>query len=271
MTDSPLYVVSVSSGAGSAYAWRIAIEKYGKENIIGLFADVNREHPDNYRFLAEIQQYLDARLVKLHNDGMTIWDVFRAKRFLGNSRIDPCSRILKREAILRWLKDNADPANTVIVLGLDWTEQHRVDRNKSAWARIGWSTECPLAEEVIDKGDVLNWLGNIGIKPPLLYELGFSHANCGGGCVKAGIKQFKHLLKVLPDEYAYWEAREEEMRAFLDADVSILTDRRGGVRKPMTLRQLREEVEAVATLFDEEEWGGCACFTNLDDEEDEAA
>lgn len=263
-------IVSVSSGAGSAYAWHLAIEKYGHENVTGVFCDVNGEHPDNYRFLAEITRHLDARCIKLHNDGLTIWDTFKMSRFLGNSRIDPCSRILKREAIKRWLEANCDPADTVVILGLDWTEMHRVDRNRAAWAKLGWQTEFPLADTTTDKGDVLDWLRAIGVKAPILYELGFAHANCGGGCVKAGIKQFKHLLKTLPDEYARWEAHEEEIRVYLGRDdVAILTDRRGGVRKPMTLRQLREEIEAspTQTLFDDEEWGACGCFT----EEGEAA
>jgi 3'-phosphoadenosine 5'-phosphosulfate sulfotransferase (PAPS reductase)/FAD synthetase len=258
------YVVSVSSGAASAYAWHLTIQRYGKDHVVGLFADVNREHPDNYRFLAEVQQYLDdARLIKLNNDGKTIWDVFKQQRFLGNSRLDTCSKHLKRDAIARWLDQNCDPARTMVVLGLDWTEQHRVDRNKAAWWERGWRTQYPLADTLFDKSDAMIWLKEAGIMAPALYDLGFIHANCGGGCVKAGIKQFKHLLTVMPSEYAYWERREQEMRDYLHKDISILTDRRGGIRRPMTLRQLRLEVEATHSAFEDEEWGGCGCFTDL--------
>ena len=35
-----------------------------------------------------------------------------------------------------------------------------------------------------------------------LYELGFSHNNCGGVCVRAGRKHWLHLLDVFPDRYA---------------------------------------------------------------------
>lgn len=257
-------VVSVSSGAASAYAWYLTIERCGKDNVTGLFADVNREHPDNYRFLAEVQQHLDAPLIKLSNEGRTIWDVFKERRFLGNSRADPCSAQLKRGAITAWLNEHCDPARTVLVLGLDWTEMNRVERNRRAWLERGWQTEYPLADRLVDKADALLWLKEVGIPQPVLYDLGFQHANCGGGCVKAGIKQFKHLLKMLPDEYAYWEDKEQEMRDFLGANISILTDRRNYDRKPMTLRQLREEVDLAATSFDDEDWGGCGCFTEAE-------
>ena len=48
------HIVSVSSGIGSAFTWKLVCDKYGAENVTGLFADVNGEHPDNYRFLAEV-------------------------------------------------------------------------------------------------------------------------------------------------------------------------------------------------------------------------
>jgi hypothetical protein len=86
---------------------------------------------------------------------------------------------------------------------------------------------------VMDKGDAIKVLEEAGIEPPLLTRLGFPHANCGGGCVKAGAKQFRHLLKMLPDEFARWETEEQGIREYLDKDVAILRDRRM-VERPVT-------------------------------------
>ncbi|MFG2312935.1 hypothetical protein ACGFS9_30310 [Streptomyces sp. NPDC048566] len=68
----------------------------------------------------------------------------------------------------------------------------------------------------------------------------FSHNNCGGTCVRAGQRQLKHLLEVLPERYAYAQEREEELRQLL-GDVSILRRRRGGEGRPLPLSLLREE------------------------------
>src|SRR4051812_44659938 len=87
-----LHVVSVSSGVGSAYTWHLAVERYGRENVVGLFADVNGEDADNYRFLAETHFVIGTRLVKLTNEGRNIWDVFEDEGFLGNTRVGMCSR-----------------------------------------------------------------------------------------------------------------------------------------------------------------------------------
>lgn len=268
------HIVSVSSGLGSAYAWKLVCDRYGPENVVGVFTDVNGEHPDNYRFLAEVQYHLGSRLVKLTNDGRTIWDVMIEGRFLANTRVDICSRVLKREAIHSWLRGNCDPKDTTIYLGLDWTEMHRFDRAKPLWAKAGWTIAAPLCEPpYIHKSEAQAWLDEVGIKRPALYDMGMTHSNCGGGCVKAGIKQFKHLLAV--DRWWYvnwWEAGEERVRRFLGRDdIAILRDRRGGTTKPLTLRALREEVEASNddTLFmDEPDEAGCGvCFVGLVDEE----
>lgn len=256
------HVAMFSSGAGSAVAARRVVERYGPDDVTLLFADVNGEHADNYRFLAEAAPWVGGELVVIDNDGRTIWDVFMDVRFLGNSRVDPCSRVLKREPMLQWLKDHCDPADTVVYLGFDWTEEHRLERAKPHWDP--WSVECPLMwEPMLDKGEALALLRGDGIEPPWLTRQGFPHANCGGGCVKAGIGQFKHLLKVAPDTYAEWEAHEEEIRAEL-GDVAILRDRNHGMSRPLPLRSLRLRVESQPSLFDGEDWGGCNCMTPPD-------
>jgi hypothetical protein len=260
------HVSMFSSGAGSAGAAKRVADRYGTDDLILLFADVNGEHGDNYRFLREAAEWIGGELVVLDNGGKTIWQVFSEQKFLGNSRIDPCSKILKRQPMRRWLEENCDPDDTVSYLGFDWTEEHRHDRAAGYWAP--WAMESPLLwEPVMDKAEVMTQLKDAGIEPPLLTRQGFPHANCGGGCVKAGIKQFKKLLEVAPETYAQWEWNEERIRGQL-GDVSILKDRRGGTTKPLPLRELRIRLDSEGKQMElgDEDWGGCNCFTPPDDE-----
>lgn len=253
------HVVMFSSGAGSAVAGRRVVDRFGAADVTLLFADVNGEHEDNYRFLREAAAWIGVEPVILDNDGRTIWDVFKRVRFLGNTRIDPCSRVLKREPMRAWLEAHCDPADTTAYLGFDWTEERRHDRAQGYWTP--WRMESPLLwPPTIDKGDALAELAAAGIEPPWLTRQGFPHANCGGGCVKAGIGQFKRLLQVAPDEYRHWEEQEAEVRDLL-GDVAILRDRRGGMTKPMSLRTLRLRLEADPSAHGGAEWGGCNCMT----------
>lgn len=114
-------------------------------------------------------------------------------------------------------------------------------------------TEAPY----LGKSQMLAWLKKEGIEPPRLYGLGFPHNNCGGFCIKAGQAHFAHLLKTLPERYAFHEGKEEELRAIV-GDYSVLRDRTGGTTKTLTLRELRERIESNQTL-DLFDWGGCGC------------
>lgn len=254
-------VVMFSGGVGSWMTARRVKERFGTKGLILLFADTKIEDPDLYRFLGEATANIGGTFVKIE-DGRTPFQVFHDVRFLGNSRIDPCSRVLKRELMRKWLEDNCDPKATRCYLGIDWTEEHRFTKAKAFWKP--WSVRSPLCDPpYIEKPQMIEMLQAEGIEPPRLYKLGFPHNNCGGGCVKAGQAQFKLLLEKLPERYAWWETQERDVMDRLDRKVTILKKTVDGEQKFLSLTQFRRMVERGEPI-DETEWGGCACFTPND-------
>jgi 3'-phosphoadenosine 5'-phosphosulfate sulfotransferase (PAPS reductase)/FAD synthetase len=258
MTD---HLVMFSGGAGSwATAKRVASTLPEGDRLRLVFADTMTEDEDLYRFLAEAAANVGGELVRLA-DGRDIWEVFHDKRYLGNTRVDPCSKILKRDLIRKWMEENYPyPSTVVVYLGIDWTEEHRFTKALPYWAP--YKVRAPMCDApYLDKGQVLQWMESEGIKRPRLYDMGFPHNNCGGFCVKAGQAHFKLLLEKMPERYAYHEAKEEELRQYLGKDVAIMRDRRGGATKPLTMKAFRERLDADGSNLDADEWGGCACFT----------
>jgi 3'-phosphoadenosine 5'-phosphosulfate sulfotransferase (PAPS reductase)/FAD synthetase len=254
------HVVMFSGGVGSWAAAKRVAHEHGTDGMVLLFTDTRMEDPDLYRFIEEGAANIGAPLVTVA-DGRTPWQVYADERFLGNSRIDPCSKILKRQQADAWLIANCDPADTICYVGIDWTEMHRFDRLAPRKAAQGWTYRAPLcAPPYLNRRDVFDWLEREGIRRPALYDLGFSHNNCGGFCCKAGQGHFARLLDVLPERYAYHEAKEQEMREYLGRDVSMLKDTRGGESVPLTLRMLRERIQAEPDQIDLFEIGGCGCF-----------
>lgn len=252
------HVVMFSGGVGSWAAAKRVAHEHGTANLTLLFADTRMEDEDLYRFLDEAAANVGAPLVKLA-EGRTPWEVFRDERFIGNNRVDLCSRMLKREILDRWRNANCDPDDTTIHIGIDWTEQHRLKRLLPRVAP--WRYEAPMCEPpLMSKEQMLQWLESEGICRPRLYRLGFPHNNCGGFCVKAGQAHFLHLLKMLPERYAYHEAQEEKMRADVGPEATVLKDRKGGgPRRALSLRELRERHEAGDQQLDLFDWGGCGC------------
>lgn len=255
-------VVNFSGGIASWMAARRVAEAHGTTDLVLLFADTRSEDEDLYRFVREAAADVGGELVWL-DQGRDIWEVFRAERFLGNTRVDPCSRILKREPCDRWVEAHCDPSATIRYLGYDWTELHRLERTRRA--QPAWRWEAPLCEKpYLTKEDMIRAAETRGLAPPRLYALGFRHNNCGGACVKGGLAQWTHLLHVFPERYAQAEVEEELLRAMLGKNVAILRDRSGGGLKPLTLRALRERVTArpEQATFWADDWGGCGCFAD---------
>jgi hypothetical protein len=249
------HIVQFSGGICSWCTAKRVIERHDNENIVLLFADTLIEDQDTYRFINESSLYFDIPITRLA-DGRDPWQVFEDEKFIGNSRIDPCSKILKRELLSKYMQDNYDPADTIIHFGLDWTEIPRFERirdRKKPWECRAYMIEKPW----LLKTEMLKELTEAGIEIPRLYKLGFKHNNCGGFCVKAGQAQFAHLLRTLPDRYREHEENELRLRS-LGINGTILSITRNGIKQPITLRDFRVSIEQN-NQYDREAWGGCGC------------
>ena len=258
------YIVSYSGGASSWAAARLTKDRLmvDGDRMTLLFADTLIEDKDTYAFLAAGAANLGLPVTRIA-DGRTPLEVFGDVKWIGNSRIDPCSKILKRSLLHKWYDDQDEPKASV--LGLDWMEVNRFERYA---ARADGLCLAPLIDAGVDKRNIMRMVEEAGLPKQRLYSLGFPHANCGGACVKAGQTQWSLLLRTMPDRYAMWEAGENKLRAEL-GDHSILTETKDGVTKPLPLSELRARVERQPSLMPAYDWGGCGCAVEGDDDETE--
>lgn len=252
-----IHLVSLSGGIGSYFTLKRVIEKYGKEDVVPVFCDTLAEDGDLYRFIDDIEEKMNIKIVRLCN-GETPTTLCFKEKFLFNSRVAQCSKKLKSKPFNDYLKENHDPDQVIIYMGIDFTEMHRcaaIERNYKPY-----TVEFPMCSSpYIYKNEMLEMLVNDGIEIPRMYKLGFSHNNCGGRCYKAGIGHYKNLLEKDRNRYIEWENQEEALRQFIGKDVSMMK-RKG---KPFTLKELREIVDnepQQLTLFECQDIGGCGCF-----------
>lgn len=190
-------------------------------------------------------------------EGRTPWEVFRDERFIGNTRVDPCSKILKRQFLDAYVEGHFDPADTTRYFGLDANEEHRFGPLKERLA--GWAVRAPLIEHGLFKGDVRAEMERLGMRRSESYRIGLPTDNCSGGCVKGGQGHWKLLLDKRPDVYGYSEGEEQKTFVHIGrSDIGVLRDRRGGETKRMSLAAFREKVQAGAVV-DRFDLGGCGC------------
>lgn len=276
------HIVSFSGGMGSFAEAKSCVDKYGKENVLLLFADVHMEDSDLYRFVQETKEFLDCELVVL-DMGKSPWELFKERRFIGNSRIDICSSELKRNPLIKWIDDlygvnievplkrldGTDLTNvqgivmtrTVralkdaeVHLGIDFSEHHRLTRLQ------GYMRPKVYRSTLVEEGKIIrkDYSEQFGIKRPFLYTLNFAHNNCGGFCVKAGLGQFKKLYEELPDRYAFHEQQEQETLSL--GAKPFLTKYKNGRKTYLTMKQYREQYleKGKADEF-KHDLGGCGC------------
>jgi hypothetical protein len=233
--------------------------------LVHLFTDTKSEDADLYRFLKETTEYLGGEVVWLA-DGRDLWELFDQQGMIANTRADICSRILKRDLARKYIKGRWSPEEAILYFGIDHSERHRIDRIRQNWAP--YRVEAPLCDPpYLAKCDMLKECERDGIDPPRLYDIGASHNNCGGFCVKGGHAHFAWLMHALPDLYEYHAQKEQAFRQRTGKDVAVMRDRRGGVSKPLPMLQFRDEVQSGERKYDKADWGkGCECFFPANDD-----
>ena len=245
------------SGGISSFCTALLLKELGQNPLL-VFCDTKTEDEDLYRFLNETVEHLGCEMQWLE-DGRDVWEVFTDVKYMGNNRIDPCSRILKRDLFKKWLANNYKPDECILHYGINADESHRIDRLKERW--LPYTAKSPLCDirPVWTAKTMNEKLKETGIKRPRLYDYGFPHNNCGGFCVKSGQAQFKNLYKHFPERYMEHELRQEKLfekigpRGFIRKTV-------GGVLRYLSLREFRLEFLEVDGDVDPYDFGGCECF-----------
>ena len=120
------YIISLSGGIGSYFTLKRVLEKQDKEDVIAVFCDTLQEDGDLYRFLNDIENKFDLKIIRL-SIGKTPFELAYEDNFLYNSRIANCSKKLKSKPFNEWLKANFKEDECILYLGIDWTETHRCE------------------------------------------------------------------------------------------------------------------------------------------------
>lgn len=261
-------IVSLGGGVTSTGLLPLHVQKkYPNDNIVLLIAVIRNEHPDVWKMCQIISEKTGIPVTYITYDSsyegnyrvisfdeihtaMDIWELFDEQNMIASSVFDVCSSKMKREILKRYIQDNFSNKDTVVHLGITHDEAHRMKGVYRNWTQgLGYRVKADLipltAVESFDKQKVsLDIFGFV----PELYQLGFSHNNCSGYCVKAGKKHLKKLLETLPEVYHYHEEQEAAWQAKRDQTFTALRETRNGKRYRLTLRELRDRIEKTGDV-----------------------
>lgn len=246
-----------------------------KKMIDTLLPEVYNDIHQRLEMLAEVAESVMKKTANVHwlhykhkGNFVTPWYLYEVKDFIGNSRIAPCSAIIKQRLAKEYVKHTFPDKDIEVVFGIDWSESHRMSAPVKHWSPWVSSVDFPLNREPWSTSDQRQArLQADGIGIPEMYEKGFPHFNCGGFCCRAGQGHFKLLLEEMPEVFEYHADKEAKLAARLKSvtggDYSLMTKHINGVKSPYTLRQLEADVKGLEPV-DEYDIGGCGCFVTED-------
>lgn len=202
-----------SCGAASAVAAFKTLDKYGhKCNVMIVNNPVVEEHPDNQRFLKDVEKWLSVSIISASNKkypSCSAVDVWEKRRFMSGPDGAPCTVELKKMARRQFEDENTIDWH---VLGFTVDEKRRSDN----FIRGERENLLPvLIDEGITKADCFNILQQHGIRLPEIYKLGYPNANCIG-CVKATSPTYwNHVRKMHPDVFRKRAEQSRDIGALL--------------------------------------------------------
>lgn len=291
------HVILYSGGKGSFLAALLLREKGYKFSCY--FNDTYYEHASLYRFLADTlavlfevdlsDYYTAVPSLALENlpdrghylsdqgkaiseklQGRLIYDAYGTdllnladqSNYMPNTRVDLCSRLLKRDLTQRYFTNHFDPATTYAAIGLGLWEDHRLQKAKPHWQPF--QLISPLADALVyDEVAIYEQVqAHYGLTLPHLYSIGMAHNNCAGFCVKAGLAHYRDLLERDRDLYLLHEANMEQLFERNASLKPFLRKTIDGKTHYITLRQYRLWLESGSKspqdLLDED-YGVCNC------------
>ncbi|TDC48856.1 hypothetical protein E1258_27675 [Micromonospora sp. KC207] len=197
-------VVWYSDGAASAVAAKLTIAEHGHDNVVVATTATYSEHPDNARFRADIERWLQHPVAELRStEYHDTWEVWERTGYLVGPDGARCTGELKKKP-----RFGFQLPNDVQVFGFTLEERARADRFRQQNIEVKLAT--PLIDHGLTKADCLGLLEAVGIALPEMYLLGYRNNNCIG-CVKGGIGYWNKIRRDFPDVFARMAALEQRL------------------------------------------------------------
>lgn len=172
-----------------------------------IYTHVANQHPDSLRFLHDCEEILGKKITILQSDRYaSVDDVIEKTRCINTPYGAPCTQKLKKDVRKQWEREHPD--HHTYVWGFDCNEVSRAKRTEQSLT--DYDHEFPLIDNGITKEQAHGIAWKLGLKRPVMYELGYPNNNCIG-CVKGGMGYWNRIRQDFPEVFERRAKQEREI------------------------------------------------------------
>ena len=192
----------LSAGVSSFVAGYLAknVDEY-------IYIDIENQHPDSMRFIKDCEKVLERPVEILRSPYRSVENVIKQFRYINGAYGAKCTQILKKRVRKEW-EDAHKDYDITYVWGFDIEEKSRAERLNESMPEF--EHEYPLIERSLSKQDAHAILDRLGIKRPVMYDLGYQNNNCIG-CVKGGMGYWNKIRQDFPEVFDRMAKLEREV------------------------------------------------------------
>lgn len=170
---------------------------YAKDVDEIIYTHISNQHPDSLRFLHDCEKILARHITVLQSIYFrSVDDVILSTGCINTPWGAPCTTKLKKDVRKDWELEH--PGEHTYIWGYDYTERERAKRLIENMPQF--NHEFPLIDRELTKENVHAICMNMGLKRPVMYDMGYPNNNCIG-CVKGGKGYWNMIRRDFPDVF----------------------------------------------------------------------
>lgn len=167
-----------------------------------IYIHIDDQHEDTMRFLKDCEKLLGKKIEILQSRYKNVDNACRQFMYLNGVGGARCTMMLKKRVRKEWEFEN-NSKDLTYIWGFDLSEQNRADRLTESMPEF--KHIFPLIDSSFTKEDVHGLAKKLGLKRPIMYDMGYRNNNCIG-CVKGGMGYWN---KIRIDFPAVFKQRSE--------------------------------------------------------------
>lgn len=172
-----------------------------------IYTHVSNQHPDSLRFLHDCEKLLGRKITIIQSEEYSsVDDVIERTRCINTPYGAPCTDKLKKRVRMKWEREHPD--HHTYVWGYDLNEKNRADRVCEALS--DYDHEFPLIEHGLTKQEAHGIADRLGLKRPIMYDLGYPNNNCIG-CPKGRMGYWNKIRVDFPEVFERRARQEREI------------------------------------------------------------